>query len=271
MFKSILFFLKKPFNLEPFIANKLILSLLHGLFIILFLNIFKPFNLDVLKEYLFGYTIVIGVLTFIIPLLLFLFLEKIKFKNWSIYSFSILMFFFTILYSLVLWYFSSIYKDLYGLIKLNFILFYKYSSSLIIISILFMLIVNEKLLKKEKKYNKIIDEITIYSENKKEKITIHIDKLIYITIDGNYASFFLDTTNGVKELILRNTLANILKQLKDYPFIVRCHKSYIINSLFFNKIKGNARGYFLKSKNIESKIPVSRSFNKKELVDLLKK
>ncbi|MDP5105491.1 MAG: LytTR family transcriptional regulator DNA-binding domain-containing protein [Polaribacter sp.] len=134
-----------------------------------------------------------------------------------------------------------------------------------------MLIVNEKLLKKEKNYNKIIDEITIYSENKKEKLTIHIDKLIYITIDGNYASFFLDTTNGVKELILRNTLANILKQLKDYPFIVRCHKSYIINSLFFNKIKGNARGYFLKSKNIESKIPVSRSFNKKELVDLLKK
>lgn len=73
-----------------------------------------------------------------------------------------------------------------------------------------MLIVNEKLLKKEKNYNKIIDEITIYSENKKEKLTIHIDKLIYITIDGNYASFFLDTTNGVKELILRNTLANIL-------------------------------------------------------------
>lgn len=273
MYKHILFFLKRPFKFDSYIANKLNLSLLHGIFVIIFLNIFKPFKLDLLKEHLFGYTILIGVLAFIIPFLLLILLEKIKFKNWSIYSCIILTFFFSIIYSYILWYFSGIYKDFYGLIKLSFLLFYKYTSSLNIISIIFILIVNDKLIRRKKnKINSIKeDKITIYSKNKKENLTINIDKLIYITIDGNYASFFIDTTNGVKELILRNTLSNILKQIKNYPFIVRCHKSYIINSLFYDKIKGNARGYFLKSKIIETKIPVSRTFNKKELEKVLKK
>lgn len=273
MYKSILSFLKKPFNIESYLSNKLVLSLLHGVFVFIFLNLFKPFNLDVLKGYLFGYSIVMGILTFLVPFLLLFILEKIKFKNWSIYSFIIVTFFFTIIYSYILWYFSGIYKDLYGLIKLNFILFYKYSSSLFIISILFMLIVNDRLLRrKKKKINNIKEDlITIYSENKKENLTINIDKLIYITINGNYTSLFINTSKGTNELIIRNTLANILKQIKTYPFIFKCHKSYIINSLFFDEITGNARGYYLKSNKIETKIPVSRSLNKGELEKLLKK
>tara|TARA_R110002072_G_scaffold168220_1_gene321784 strand:+ start:2584 stop:3405 length:822 start_codon:yes stop_codon:yes gene_type:complete len=273
LYKKIILFLKKPFNLESYISNKLNLSLLHGLFVFVFLNIFKPFKLDNLKEDLFGYTILMGVLTFLVPFLFFFILEKIKFKNWFIYSFIGLTLFFSIIYSFTLWYFSGIYKDIFSLNKLSFIVFYKYCSSLAIISIIFMLIVNDKLLRlKSEKINRIKeDEITLYSENKKENITIHINKLIYITIDGNYASFFIETGNGIKELILRNTLSNILKQTTNYPFIFRCHKSYIINSLFFNEIIGNARGYSLKSNRIENKIPVSRSLHKVDLEKLLQK
>lgn len=273
MYKKIILFLKKPFNLESYISNKLNLSLLHGLFVFIFLNIFKPFKLDLLNEYLFGYTILMGILTFIVPFLLFFLLEKIKFKNWSIYSFIILISIFLVVYSFILWYSSGIYKDLYDLKKLTFIVFYQYCSSLVLISIVFMLIVNDKLLRlKAAKINRIKeDKITLYSENKKENITLNINQLIYITIDGNYASFFIETTKGIKELILRNTLSNILKQIKNYAFIFKCHKSYIINSLFFDKITGNARGYYLKSNSIENKIPVSRSLNKTELEKLLQK
>tara|TARA_R110001606_G_scaffold120726_1_gene252565 strand:+ start:357 stop:1178 length:822 start_codon:yes stop_codon:yes gene_type:complete len=271
LFSKIKLFLKKPFNLESYISNKLNLSLLHGLFVFIFLNIFKPFKLDLLKEFLFGYTILMGILTFIVPFLFFFILEKIKFKKWSIYSFIGLTLYFIIIYSFILWYFSGIYKDIFNLNRLSFIVFYKYSSSLALISIIFMLIVNDKLLRlKKEKINKIKeDEITLFSENRKENVTINIDKLIYITIDGNYASFFIETANGIKEIILRNTLSNILKQITNYPFIFRCHKSYIINSLFFDEITGNARGYYLKSNRIENKIPVSRSLHKVDLEKLL--
>lgn len=271
MYITILNFLKSPFNLESYTSNKLNLSLLHGFFVVLFLNIFKPFKLDNLKEYLFGYTLLMGFLTFIIPFLFFYILEKIKFKNWSIFLFIVLTFFITIIYAFILWNFSGIYKDQFGLVKLSFLQFYKYSSSLVIISIIFMLVVNDKLLSiKKEKINSIKeDKVLFYSENKKENLTININKLIYITIDGNYASFFVETPKGIKELILRNTLSNIINQIINYPFIFRCHKSYIVNSLFFDKITGNARGYYLKSNKIETKIPVSRSLNKTELEKLL--
>ena len=271
MYKKVILFINKPLNLETYFPNKLILSLLHGLFVFIFLNIFKPFQLHNLKEFLFGYSILMGILTFVVSFLFLSVLEKIKFKKWCIYSFIGLILFFIIIYSYILWYFSGIYKDYFDINRLSFMVFYKYSASLAIISIIFMLIVNEKLtiLKTEKINNIKEDKITLYSENKKENVTINIDKLIYITIDGNYASFFIETANGIKELILRNTLSNVLKQITNYPFIFRCHKSYIINSLFFDEITGNARGYFLKSPKIENKIPVSRSLQKVDLEKLL--
>ena len=107
--------------------------------------------------------------------------------------------------------------------------------------------------------------IIIYSENKKENILININKVIYTSITGNYVSFYNITDEGIKEVVIRNTLSNILKQINDYPNFIRCHKSYIINTNYIVSISGNARGYFLKTNQIENLIPVSRKFNKEYL------
>ena len=58
--------------------------------------------------------------------------------------------------------------------------------------------------------------------------------------------------------------------LKDYDFIIRCHKSYIVNTKYVNKVTGNARGYLLKCNILDFYIPVSRKFSKKSLLTLVK-
>ncbi len=278
MFSYLKYFLIKPFNIEPFTSNKVQLSISHGIFIFVFLNLFKPFKLDLLNEYFLGYSIIMGIQSFLTPFLIFVFIERLNFKKWT-YSYIIVLAFFSILiYSIVLWYSSGIYKDLKGLKKLNFGLFYRYTSIISIFSILLFFVLNDKIIKlKNKLQNKKIEKIneskkervTIYSENKKENILIDVNKLIYTSITGNYASFFINTEKGIKELILRNTLSNICNQISDYPNFIRCHKSYIINSKFINGISGNARGYFIESKKISKKIPVSRSYSKQELERLI--
>lgn len=117
-------------------------------------------------------------------------------------------------------------------------------------------------LKKEK-------EITIYSNNKEDNLSFYLNDLIYISSQGNYASLFLNSNNKIKEHVLRTTLTNIISDLKKHKNIIRCHKSYIINSEYMNSISGNARGYFLESNKIQIQIPVSRSFNKESLKNLL--
>ncbi|WP_343328473.1 LytTR family transcriptional regulator DNA-binding domain-containing protein [Polaribacter staleyi] len=262
----------KPFSLETFIINKLSITVLHGLLVFLFLNVFKPFKLYLLKEHLFGYTILMGILTFILPFLIFVFLEKINYKKWTIGSLALLSICFLVIYNYILWFSSGIYKDITGLVKLSFLLFSKYSSSLAILSFATIFLLNDLILdfKKKKKNNQIkAQEITIYSENKKENLRVNINKLIYTSVTGNYTSFHIITEEGVKEVVLRNSLSNVLLQIKKFPTIFRCHKSYIVNTSFFNTLSGNARGYYLESELLTTQIPISRSFKKEELKKLI--
>ena len=117
---------------------------------------------------------------------------------------------------------------------------------------------------------KLTKEISINSDNGKENITFHIDNLVYITSQGNYASFFLKNESDLKEKILRVTLTKIATELKEYSYIIRCHKSYIVNINIINDISGNARGYLLKSDFIPIDIPVSRSFSRESLQKLIR-
>jgi hypothetical protein len=115
----------------------------------------------------------------------------------------------------------------------------------------------------------ITNNVKVFGENNKENISFNINDLIYITSNGNYASFFIKTTNGTKEKLLRITLTRVFNSLNKYSNIIRCHKSYIINNQFIKSINGNARGYYLKSDYIQKTIPVSRNFKKDDLKNLI--
>ena len=129
---------------------------------------------------------------------------------------------------------------------------------------------NFKIKKQLAKENILNNKIIIHSDNKKENICFNIDNLVYITSQGNYASFYLKEDNGsLKEKILRVTLSKIESELDNYTKVIRCHKSYIVNTKFIDDISGNARGYLLKSTIIPFDIPVSRSFSKQSLMSFL--
>jgi DNA-binding LytR/AlgR family response regulator len=73
----------------------------------------------------------------------------------------------------------------------------------------------------------------------------------------------------VEEKLLRATLKNIESQIADND-IVRCHRSFIINTKVEFSILGNSNGYHLKSSLFSDTIPISRSLGK-EIVDKIKK
>jgi len=280
-----------PYYFNPTIKFKLKISFFHGLFIFLFLYLFKPFYLNqfeiILLEYTLGIGITAMVATFIvlyIPALIFK--EYFNEDNWTIGRNLALMVVGVTLVGIVLWYFTEIYSETYHLTKISLLDFLFYTLLISLIPLIFFIFLNEKNtrvrrekkvfeikeIKKEKEINisKILaKKISIYSDNGKEKITFSIDDLVYITSEGNYASFFLKKDNKLKEKILRVTLTKIVTELKDYPNIIRCHKSYIVNIKYITDISGNARGYLLKIDLITTDIPVSRSFSKQSLQRLL--
>lgn len=289
--KSIISWLAKPYYFNPTIKFKIKISFFHGLFVFLFLYIFRPFYLNLFDIIILEYTIGIGVIAFLATFFV-LYIPALIFKNyfnednWTIGRNIFLIIIGLIFIGILLWYFGEMYKEPYHLKKLNLFEFLCYTFLVSLIPLTFFIFVNEKNVREKreknvieikeiKKKNKLNStlilpkEITINSENGKETITFLVDNLVYITSQGNYASFFLKNKNDLNEKILRVTLTSIADNLKEYSNIIRCHKSYIVNVSYINDIYGNARGYLLKSDDIPFDIPVSRSFSKQSLQQLI--
>jgi hypothetical protein len=281
--KHLISWLSKPYYFNPSSKFKFQLSFAFGLFLFLFLYFFKPFDLSSFEGALLEYSLGMGIVDFLGTFLL-LYISPLIFKdyfnedNWTVGRQILLMAIGLLFIGVILWNFGEIYKEIYGFGKISLIAFLSKTFLVGLIPLTFYVFVNEKTVREKrerrvlrmkeiKKESKIYisQEISINSDNEKEKITFKIDNLVYITSQGNYASFFLKKDDKLKEKILRITLTNITEKLTDYPNIIRCHKSYIVNSNFINNINGNARGYLLKSDYISQEIPVSRKFSKESL------
>jgi DNA-binding LytR/AlgR family response regulator len=105
-------------------------------------------------------------------------------------------------------------------------------------------------------------KVVLYAENGKEKYEFQISSLLYISSEGNYVEVF--SQNEVVEIkLIRNSLKKTEEQLRDYPFILRCHRAYIVNINKITKTTGNAQGFKLTLENIvDKRIPVARSYTK---------
>ena len=122
--------------------------------------------------------------------------------------------------------------------------------------------INHELLSKVAYYEK--DMLTLIAENGSEKIIVPTDKLLYIQSYDNYCKLVIRNGNGIESKLLRSSMKKVESQIP-FPFITRCHRSYIVNLTLVHKVKGNAREYRLIIDGPESTIPVSRESYKKVL------
>jgi adenylate cyclase len=113
------------------------------------------------------------------------------------------------------------------------------------------------------------DRIAHIKTDTKEELTLNLNQLLYIEAQENYSRVVWIDHDELQERLLRVTLKNIETQIID-DNIVRCHRSYIINTKVRFTILGNSNGYRLKSKFLKETIPISRSLGK-EIVGKLKK
>lgn len=291
MFKLFKNWLSIPYYFNPSIKFKFKTSLIFGFSVFAFLYVFKPFTLYSLQEILLNYTLIIGLITFL-GSFFFLLIPPLLFKNyfnednWTIGRNILFILISILVVGSCLWYAAGIYKQEKGIENISYVSYLLYSNLVGVIPVLFVVYLNEKNVREKRnrkakeitdnKFKKGVikekesDTIVILSDNKKERLKIVISDLVYVTSQGNYASFFIKKEeNKTKEKILRVTLTEIIKALKDYPHIIRCHKSYIINTKYVTSLTGNARGYLLKSEYIDFSIPVSRSFSKQSLLAII--
>ncbi len=102
--------------------------------------------------------------------------------------------------------------------------------------------------------------VSIITQVKADDFLLPLDHFILAKSEGNYTEIFTIENQRVHKRLKRIPLKSLEEQLSPYPWLVRTHRSYLINQQLVDNMTGNAQGYQLSLKYYPEKVPVSRAF-----------
>lgn len=116
---------------------------------------------------------------------------------------------------------------------------------------------NQKLMAK---FNSGQDKVFFESEYKKDSLSLTVDSIRLIKSSGNYIEIYFSENGKIIKHLIRNTLKYAEELLKNYNFIFRCHRTFLVNINFIQKAEGTPQGVKIHLKEIDILIPVSRNY-----------
>ena len=118
--------------------------------------------------------------------------------------------------------------------------------------------------KKLQDHKFIQDKIILFnSDYQKDSLAIKVNLLLFIRSANNYIEVFWKDGELIKNQMIRCSMAYAEDLLKEHKFIVKCHRSFMVNINHIDRFEGNLQGYKLYFEKIDFPIPVSKSFASK--------
>lgn len=126
--------------------------------------------------------------------------------------------------------------------------------------------VNKSVFRRTQKPSKTI-EITTHTN---EVLVLDPQDIAFVEGSDNYCIVHWLDAGILNKKMIRITLKGLDKQLSSFEYLVRCHKSFIINLMENMQLKGNAKATFFESSYLPIRIPVSRT-KRIEILNLFEK
>ncbi|MBN2892980.1 MAG: LytTR family transcriptional regulator DNA-binding domain-containing protein [Bacteroidales bacterium] len=116
---------------------------------------------------------------------------------------------------------------------------------------------NKKILSKMNSEN---NTVLFESEYKNDSISLIVNTITLIKSAGNYIEIFWKDKNKTNKHIVRMKMQEAEDLLKNYNFIFKCHRTFLVNTHQIQKAQGNSQGLRLSLSNIDFQVPVSRPY-----------
>jgi len=260
-----------PFSDDLKYNTKIIFFTSLGIFAFLFL--FQPFDINSLpikvKYYLLSGISGITFLSLSLNLLLIpsLFPRKFTSEGWNIKK--EILWYMWILFTILVGYFF--FTNALGAMKFGFAMVIKLLLTAVIPISIVIIVNHNKMLRshlkladeisKKLKDNKLVQEKIVYfdSDYQKDSLAINVSLLLLIRSANNYIEVFWKDAENIRNQMVRCSMLYAEELLKDHKFIFKCHRSYIVNINYIDRIEGNSEGYRLFFENVSFPIPVSKN------------
>lgn len=268
-------FLKRPFPYLDPMPHRILLALFCSVFAAIFLNLFEPFDLDswtILKNYESRFP----TLLFSLTGFLFLGLTQIGLRKlFRIQTFRVGGFILwfageIILLSIINHNFFGDARADFSEMMYEFSLTFKYTSLVLLIPY-FICLLYFSSKKPEARPSDTADsfpqeskpplqQIHFQAENDKEVLSVKLDHLLFLKSESNYVAIFYLYNGKLKKRLIRNSLKKLEQELT-HPYLIRVHRSYMLNILNAVSVNRNPKSYqVLLEKAHEHPIPVSPTY-----------
>lgn len=274
--------LDQPYPLNESFKDRSLKCGLFGLFVFLFLFVFRPFEIGELQDQLlkvsFGYGMLCFVVMFVLNVVLFnLFPKYFSESKWTVQRELI----WSVVNLLCIGGANFIYSFLLHITVANLysmILILTYTLAVGLFPITVAVIINynrwnHKYEKESEALNPMIEaevsakplsdiaQVKFLAENGSPELEIWPHHFLYAKADDNYVELYYLINDQKSRKVIRNTLKNLHSFLPMQPNFYRCHKSFVINLDYVKHISGNAQGYKFHLNHADELIPVSRANN----------
>ena len=108
------------------------------------------------------------------------------------------------------------------------------------------------------------ETLKFVSETGSETIKLKPADLLFIQSSDNYSTIVWQQNGEAQKIMLRSSLKRLEDQA-NFPGILRCHRSFIVNLSKVYSVSGNANGYRLYLKKYPEPIPVARRYGRQVL------
>lgn len=272
--KMSLSFLNNKFSLLDKKENRYLLILIVFIFSVIFLNLFQPFNIS--RWYsdsgiiqflrLSSYGLVIGIVFLFtqFPLRRIFRIKEFRLKTfilWLIIEITLINLAYIILYGNPIGNFNN---DLIFSLKHTLLsIWLPYSFA--ILALYYKSQRNEiKSLK-----NNVVQPfekqlIAFKDESGKIKFSVLLKDLLLIESTDNYVSVYFILENKVQRKLLRNSLKKLEEIIREKS-VIRCHRSFMVNSSNIELMQKNGKKLTLKIKHFDQAIPVSEKYSSRFL------
>jgi len=98
--------------------------------------------------------------------------------------------------------------------------------------------------------------ITLNGSSRKDSLALFPQELLYIESNGNYVQIYYVINEKVMKKSFLATLLKMEETLKDFPFLVRCHRAFIVNLCRIENIIGSK----IRLETSTTEIPISRTY-----------
>lgn len=250
------------------------LILITGIFAFIFTNIFEPFgiyNSPNKNGFEIFLEITIALLSVIVALVISQFLLR-KILKIKYFTYLTIIFWFVFESVLIgaLWTLLTILIDGNNISNLNlwisniiecvFLIGLPYFATLVYLTYKEKSKIIDNLQEEVNKEKINPETIIAFKESSdKEKLSLRLKDILYLESSDNYVVIYYKADQTVQKKLLRNTIKKLALELQRYD-IIRCHRSYMVNSINIIRKEKTSSRFNLFIKGVKQLIPVSKSY-----------